>query len=334
MSRQLGNIEKHRRLYFFILPLLLLLSLILSISLGAVNIPYREIISVVLGKKEGINNTLIWDIRIPRTLVAGLVGIALSLSGATLQGIMRNSLASPNIIGVSSGAGLAAVIILILFPENMYLLTPVAFIGALSATLFIFILAWKGGLEPLRLILSGVAVAAFLSSGISALMIFFPDRVDGVINFMIGGLSTRGWSHFNILFPYVLIGSVLLLLFSEKLNLLMLGDETAGSLGISVERTRIIFIALASLLAASSVSVAGLLGFVGLIVPHAARLFVGSNYRYLFPASALLGAVVVIICDTFARIILQPVELPVGIIMAALGGPFFLYLLRGGKFND
>lgn len=328
------NIFTYRKIYFLILPVLLLISVIISISFGAVEVSFADIFDVLTGKSKGMDETLIWDIRIPRTLVAGLVGVALSLSGATLQGVMKNSLASPNIIGVSSGAGLAAVIILILFPDQMYLLTPVAFLGALGATLLIFGLAWKGGLEPLRLILSGVAVSAFLGAGISGLMIFFPDRVDGVINFMIGGLSTRSWAHFNILWPYVLTGLILLLFMAEKLNLLMLGDETARSLGLKVEQTRIIFIALASLLAASSVSVAGLLGFVGLIVPHAARLMVGSNYRYLYPASALLGGTIVILCDTIARKVLQPVELPVGIIMALLGGPFFLYLLRGGFKND
>ncbi|MFA8342794.1 MAG: FecCD family ABC transporter permease [Rhodothermaceae bacterium] len=330
----LKNINLHRKIYFIILPLLLIASVLISISAGAVDVSIKSIISVLTGNDNGLNHTLIWDIRIPRTLVAGCVGIALSLSGATLQGIMKNSLASPNIIGVSSGAGLAAVIILILFPDEMYLLTPVAFLGALFATLLIFAMAWRGGLEPLRLILSGVAVSAFLGAGISGLMIFFPDRVDGVINFMIGGLSTRSWSHFNILWPYVSAGLLILIIMAEKLNLLMLGDETARSLGLKVEQTRIIFIAVAALLAASSVSVAGLLGFVGLIVPHAARLMVGSNYKYLFPASALLGGTIVILCDTIARKVLEPVELPVGIIMALLGGPFFLYLLRGGLKND
>lgn len=275
-----------------------------------------------------MNHQIIWNVRLPRTLVAGLVGICLSLSGIILQGVMRNPLASPNIIGVSSGAGLTAFIIMIIFPQYYYLVPAGAFVGALLATLLIYALAWKNGIQPMRMILAGVAVSSFLGAGINALMMFFPDRLIGVVDFMIGGLSARTWPHFNMLWPYASLGILISLFMPNRLNILMLGDEVATGIGLNVERTRMLFIIVAALLAGSAVSVAGLLGFVGLIVPHTARLIIGSDYRYLFPATAILGATTIMLCDTLARLILDPIEIPVGIIMALLGGPFFLYLLR------
>ncbi|SCX80629.1 FecCD family ABC transporter permease [Alkaliphilus peptidifermentans] len=312
----------------FFLAFLCLGSLLFSISKGALDITVGEVYRAIFIERNTVNHQIIWNVRLPRTLVAGLVGICLSLSGAILQGVMRNPLAAPNIIGVSSGAGLMAYIIMILFPSYYYLVPIGAFVGALLATLLIYLLAWKDGIQPTRMILAGVAVSSFLSAWINSLMIFFPDRVVGVIGFMVGGLSTRTWPHFNVLWPYASLGIAITFLFSKKLNILTLGDEAANNLGIHVERTRLILIALASLLAGSAVSVVGLLGFVGLIVPHTARLLIGSDYRYLFPATAILGATTVIFCDTIARVILSPIEIPVGIIMSLLGAPFFLYLLR------
>ena len=160
------------------------------------------------------------------------------------------------------------------------------------------------------------------------MMVFYPDRVHSVLGFMIGGLSARSWTHFQTILPYAAVGFIWANLTAYRLNILLLGDDIASGLGIHLERTRLMFIALASLLAASAVSVAGLLGFVGLMVPHMTRLIIGSDYRFLLPASALFGAALLMICDTVARVIMEPVELPVGIIMSILGAPFFLYLLR------
>ncbi|KPU43386.1 putative siderophore transport system permease protein YfhA [Oxobacter pfennigii] len=312
------------------LIIILILSLFISTALGAYKITVGEVLRTIFVEREGLSRQIIWTIRFPRTLVAGLVGVCLSLSGVILQGIMRNPLASPSIIGVSSGAGITGIFILILFPEFIYLVPPVSFIGALSTTLLIYALAWKDGINPMRMVLAGVAVSAFLGAGINALLIFFPDRVQGVVDFMVGSLAAKTWKHFRMLWPYTFLGTALLMLLSKQLNTLLLGDEIAIGLGIHVERVRMIFIAISSLLAASAVSVVGLLGFVGLIVPHMARLLIGSDYRYLIPASALLGAITLIFCDTVARLVLSPMEIPVGIIMAMLGAPFFLYLLRGG----
>ncbi|WP_419074344.1 FecCD family ABC transporter permease, partial [Phascolarctobacterium succinatutens] len=283
---------------------------------------------ILLNPGNDPRSQIIWNIRMPRTIVGALVGINLSLSGAILQAIMRNPLADPHIIGISSGAGLAGVVIMILFPAMEYLITPVAFIGAMLAAVCIYILAWKNGIKPVRIILAGVAVSAFLGAGISGLMIFYSDRVHGALMWMVGGLAARSWPHVNIILPYAVIGLILALASAAYLNILQLGDEMARGLGVNVEVTRIILTAIAALLAASAVSVVGLLGFVGLVVPHAARLLIGSDYRFLLPASALLGIAIVTLSDTFARVIFAPIELPVGIIMAFLGAPFFLFLLR------
>ncbi len=319
---------KNKNLILTILIFLSIFSFFISIGNGAVKISFKEIVQAIFLERDTVNYQVIWNVRLPRTIVAGLVGICFSLSGAILQGIMRNSLASPGIIGVSSGGGFIALIILILFPEYYYLVPVGAFIGSLLATIFIYCLAWKDGILPTRLILAGVAMSSLLNAGINALMTFFPDRVAGVIGFMVGGLSATTWDQVYMLFPYAVIGIILVMFLPEKLNILMLGDEVATGLGLNVERTRFVFIILSSLLAGSAVSVVGLLGFVGLIIPHMARIFIGSDYNYLFPGCIFLGSSIVMLCDTFARVLFAPMEIPVGIIMSILGAPFFLYLLR------
>ncbi len=321
-----GSIRRISLLAVF--ALLACLGITLSIMKGSVEIMPGEIWQGLLGYGSGTHEQILRNIRLPRTIVAALVGINLSLSGAILQGVMKNPLADPHIIGISSGAGLAGIFMMLIFPEAGWAVTPVAFLGAMAAALLIYILAWKNGIRPIRIILAGVAVSAFLGAGISALMIFYSDRVHGALMWMIGGLSARSWSHVDIIWPYALLGIALAMLGARHLNILLLGDEIAKGLGLRVELTRIVMTALAALLAASAVSVVGLLGFVGLIVPHAARLMIGSDYRFLLPAAALLGAAVVTLSDTFARTVFAPTELPVGIIMAVLGAPFFLFLLR------
>lgn len=312
------------------LAVLCVLVFLVSLRLGSYPTSWSEIQSVLLSGGGGVGYQIIWHIRLPRTITAMLVGLCLALSGACLQGVMRNPLASPGIIGISAGAGLSGVALLILFPDAHHLLTPVAFLGAFGTSLLIYLMAWRQGLQPARLILSGVAVSSFLGAGISALMVFYPDRVHNVLAFMVGGLSARAWKDVGTILPYAIAGSVLLGVLAKRLNLLMLGDEMAVSLGVPLERTRLFLLLLASLTAAAAVSVAGLLGFVGLLVPHMARIMVGSDHRLLFPASALLGAALLAACDTVARVVMDPVEIPVGIIMALLGAPFFLYLLHTG----
>ena len=309
--------------------MLAVLAFIIGNLLGSMKISLMQILNIIIGnERDSVASLVILNIRLPRMIAAALVGTNLALSGAILQGVMGNPLADPGIIGISAGAGLIGITILILFPQFQALVPVGAFIGAMSAAIMIYILAWKGGIQPMRIILAGVAVAAFLGAGISALLVFFSDRVHGALTFMNGSLSARSWPEVRVILPYTVIGLTISLLMPQRLNILVLGDDTARSLGLNVEATRLGLTALAALLAASAVSVVGLLGFVGLIVPHSARLIIGNDYKFLFPGSAILGAAIVMFSDTFARIAFSPTEIPVGVVMAVLGAPFFLYLLR------
>jgi iron complex transport system permease protein len=328
MTLEAKNKQINKGLILTVFICFSVLSFLISLANGAVKISFKEIIDILFTEKFNENYQIIWNVRLPRTIVASLVGTCLALSGAILQGIMRNPLAGPNIIGVSSGAGLMTLIVLILFPSHYYLAPLGSFAGALMATLFIYFLAWKEGAAPTRLILAGVAVSSLLGAGNNIIMTFYPDKVSGVIGFMVGGLSAVNWKHVTMIWPYALLGIILVMIVPNRLNILMLGDEVATGLGLNVERTRFLFIIISSLLAGAAVSVAGLLGFVGLIVPHITRLFIGSDYRYLLSATIFTGSATVLLCDTLARVMFAPVEIPVGIIMAALGAPFFLYLLR------
>ena len=296
--------------------------------MGSMKIEGSVIYKAIFANDGSTPCMVIRNIRLPRLITAALVGVNLAISGAILQGVMGNPLADPGIIGISSGAGLVGIVILILFPQYQLLVPIGAFIGAMGAAILIYVLAWKGGIQPIRVILAGVAVSAFLGAGISALMVFYSDRVHGALTFMNGSLSTRSWPEVATILPYTILGILLAVALSEQLNILTLGDDTARGLGLNVEVARLGMTALAALLAASAVSVVGLLGFVGLIIPHSVRLVIGNNYKYLFPGSVFLGAFVVMVSDTFARTAFSPAEIPVGVVMAILGAPFFLYLLR------
>ena len=311
-------INKWRILMMIVFAILACSGIICSIISGAVAIPISELKNIFIDGVNSPHQQILYNIRLPRTIVAGLVGMNLAMAGAILQAVMKNPLADPHIIGISSGAGLTGILVIVLFPAMEYLITPIAFVGAMIAAICIYLLAWKNGIRPLRIILAGI----------SAILVLYSDRIHGALMWMVGGLSARSWPHVDIIWPYALIGFILAMLGSRHLNILQLGDDIAKALGVNVELTRIYLTAIGALLAASAVSVAGLLGFVGLIVPHTARLLVGSDYRYLIPSSALLGIAVVTYSDTFARVAFAPLELPVGIFMAILGAPFFLFLLR------
>lgn len=322
------NDKINKGLLLFAFVVIYILSFLISMANGAVKITFKEIIETLFINESTVNYQIIWNVRLPRTIVASLVGACFALSGAILQGIMRNPLAGPNTIGVSSGAGLFTLIVHIIFPDY-YNLAPIgSFLGAFLATMFIYALSWKDGASPMKLILAGVAVSSLLGAGNNIIMTFYPDKVSGVIGFMVGGLSAVNWKQVEMITPYAVFGIALVLFIPNKLNIIMLGDEVATGLGINVEKTRFFFIIISSLLAGAAVSVVGLLGFVGLIVPHTTRIFIGSDYRYLFPATIFTGSTIVLLCDTLARTLFSPIEIPVGIIMSALGAPFFLYLLR------
>ncbi len=315
---------------FFLIIAAAVAGFFLSLINGSVEISAAQVVTNFFGGGEldETRRQILENIRLPRTIVAVLVGVNLSLSGAILQAVMKNPLADPHIIGISSGAGLFGIFVMMIFDDAGILMTPAAFVGAMLAATLIYFLAWKDGIRPIRVILAGVAVSAFLGAGISALLIFAGDKVHGALMWMVGGLSARSWQHAEILLPYSLAGTFATFLSARHMNVLQLGDEVAKGLGLRVNLVRTILTAVAALLAASAVCVVGLLGFVGLIVPHTARLILGSDYRILLPGAALTGAAVVTISDTVARTLFAPTELPVGILMAMLGAPFFLYLLR------
>lgn len=312
-----------------ILAALLVASMFISLIFGSTSVSLSDIWHTLWASElTDSASQIIWNIRLPRNIVAALVGACLATSGAILQAVMKNPLADPQIVGVSSGAGLMGVIILILFPGYDYLVPMVAFLGAMGAALMVYALAWKNGIRPSRIILAGVAVSAFLGSGISALLVFFGDRVQGALLWMVGGLAARSWPQVEVLLPYAIVGLIFACMGAKRLTILSLGDETAKGLGLKVEQTRFMMTAVAALLAAGAVSIAGLIGFVGLVIPHILRLIIGNDYAYLLPGSALLGAFILVISDTVGRVVLSPIEIPVGIIMAFFGAPFFLYLLR------
>ena len=259
-------------------------------------------------------------------MAAILAGCALSLAGLVLQTVLNNALAGPSIIGVSSGAGLFTALITF-FPAYLTLIPLAAFAGALIATLLVYFIAKKTGASRMTIVLSGAAVSSFLGAFTDTILTIKPDTAISRIGFLIGGLS--GVTMDGIKLPGILIfiSFVLVFIFSYDLNVLSLGDETAKSLGLNVAKFRFIFIVLSSLLAGSAISFAGLLGFIGLIVPHAARFIIGYDNRLLVPVTALLGSSFALFCDILARTIFAPYEIPVGIIMSFLGGPFFIYLL-------
>lgn len=310
---------------------LLVLAVIWSVSYGAVQISWEELFSTFFGHTRNELEQIIYNIRIPRTITGGLVGMNLALAGAIMQGVLRNPLADPGILGVTAGAGLGALAIMILFPHLMGLVPLVAFGGAMVAMTMIYLLAWQNGkMEPIRLILAGVALAALFGGVMTALMVFHSDKVQGTVQWMAGGFQGRSWMHVRMVLPYTILGLIGVFWSSRSLNLLALGDEVATGLGMNVQRTRIFLMTLAGFLAASAVSAAGLLGFVGLMIPHIVRMLIGSDFEWLMPASAIIGATLVVGADTFARLVFAPMEVPVGVFMSFLGAPFFLYLLRKG----
>ena len=307
------------------LCLLLLLVLaglsLLALGLGSAWFSPREIVEG-LWQGDGTIRLVVLNLRLPRILIAVLTGCALSLSGALLQAVMRNPLADPGIIGVSAGAVTAAT-------TKLLLLVPLfAFGGALLACVIIYLLAWKRGVDPVRIILSGVAVNAVLGSYTSFLQLLNADNLSGVLGFLNGSLSGRGWDQVFLVAVYAGVGILLTLCCIKGANILQLGDEMASSLGVNVNAWRIGISAVAAFLAAATVAVAGMIGFVGLVVPHIARLLVGADYRALVPVSALLGSCTLLAADTMGRVLIPSMEIPVGLVMAMTGGPFFLYMLR------
>jgi iron complex transport system permease protein len=311
-----------------VLGAVLVLAMLTSMGLGAVPVPLRETLSA-LSAPDHPFHILLWQIRVPRVLAAALVGAALGVAGSLMQTVVRNPLADPGLLGVNAGAGLAVVSTLVLAPQLATLVPVVAFLGAAAAVTVLLVAAWGPGrrLSPLKIVLSGVAVQAILFSLLALVTFFFADRAPAFAAFSVGSLHGAGWSDLRLAAPPVALGLVLSLGAVRPLNLLLLDDSTATGVGLEVQRVRALASGVAALLAASAVSIAGLVGFVGLVVPNGVRLLTGPDHRTLLPLSAVGGAVLVVVADLAARLLVAPVELPVGALLALLGGPYFLYLL-------
>ena len=311
-----------------VLLILLAVLCLLSIAVGSAGYSIPEILDAVFREEKSPIKTIVVNLRLPRIILAILVGASLAAAGALLQSVMRNPLADPGTIGVSAGAGTAATTILLLFPNLTASVPLFAFGGAALACVLIYTMAWKEGVDPTRIILSGVAINSVLGAYNSLLQLMNSDSLEGVLAFMNGSLSGRSWYQVRLLAVYAAVGLALAFLCIKSANALQLGDEMAKSLGVKVNGSRVLLSGVAAFLAASTVSVAGMIGFVGLVVPHIARILVGSDYKAMLPTSVVLGAVVLLAADTVGRTIVPGIEIPVGIVMAVCGGPFFLYLLR------
>lgn len=311
-----------------VLLILLAVLCLLSIAVGSAGYSIPEILDAVFREEKSPIKTIVVNLRLPRIILAILIGASLAAAGALLQSVMRNPLADPGTIGVSAGAGTAATTILLLFPNLTASVPLFAFGGAALACVLIYTMAWKEGVDPTRIILSGVAINSVLGAYNSLLQLMNSDSLEGVLAFMNGSLSGRSWYQVRLLAVYAAVGLVLAFLCIKSANALQLGDEMAKSLGVKVNGSRVLLSGVAAFLAASTVSVAGMIGFVGLVVPHIARILVGSDYKAMLPTSVVLGAVVLLAADTVGRTIVPGMEIPVGIVMAVCGGPFFLYLLR------
>lgn len=300
-----------------------------GLAVGAVPVPLARIL-----EPAGPVATILWQVRLPRVVLGALTGMSLSLAGTAFQGLFRNPMADPAVVGVSAGASLGAVAALTLLgrPEGGRLLLSVpgaAFVGGLAAVGVVWRLSSSGGRTPvLGLLLAGVAVGSLAMALVSVLILHSPDRAGEIVFWLVGSLSAASWPRVAMAAPWAVAGSLVLLVHRRALNAFLFGEETAHHLGVEVERTKRWILAAGSGLTAAAVAFTGNIGFVGLVVPHVARLLVGPDHRLLLPAAGLLGAAVLVAADALARVVLAPTELPVGVVMSLAGAPFFLYLLR------
>lgn len=320
--------------------LLLFFSIAVAAALGAVSIPLettvrlivRGVFGLPVGSEERAQAAIVYLIRFPRVLAAALVGGALAASGVLMQGLFRNPLADAGIIGISSGGALGGVIVISLgLAATSSLALPCAtFAGALITAFIVYFLATRGGRTPVTtLLLVGIALNAVLGSLTSLILSLAPDYEISrqMIFWLMGGLHGRGWTHLQMILPFVAAGFLPALLFRRDLDVMLLGEETASSLGLRVERVKQILLVLSALMAGAAVAISGTIGFVGLVIPHLLRLIVGPGHRLLLPGAALGGAIFLVWCDLLARTVVQAQELPLGILTAFVGGPFFLHLL-------
>ena len=337
-------VSKHRAPWLWTGSALLFM-LVLSSAVGPVPIPLGTVVKLLAAKvpliEVSVNwptafETILFDIRLPHAVLMALTGMALGGSGAAYQGLFRNPLADPYIIGVASGAGLGAVLAMtVQFPSSLLGMAAVpvaAFVGALVTVTLVYTIARVGRTTPVTtLLLAGVAVGTFASALTSMLMLLSTDELHRAISWLLGGFSLGGWQPVLAALPYLFIGLGVLILLGRPLNVLQFGDEEALQLGLDVEKFKLVIVVASSLVAATAVSFSGTIAFVGLIVPHLVRILWGTDYRRLIPLAILGGGSVLLAADVIARTIMAPRDLPVGIVTSIVGAPFFLWLLRRAK---
>ena len=324
---------------------LLLAVMMVAISIGAVSVPLADVWRIVLGRLTGGERAgdpaleqIVWNFRTPRVVLAALVGAGLAVSGVVLQAVVANPLADPYVLGVSSGASLGAVLVITLTSGALGGLgvSSAAFVGAVAAVVLVFLLGQRGGrLAPTRLVLSGVAVGYLFLAATSYLQLrATPTELRTVMFWMLGSVSGAQWGQLPLVGTVVITSTVALALFGRRLNALLAGDESATALGVDVHRLRALLLVLSSLLTGTVIAVAGGIGFVGLMIPHLVRLASGADHRRLLPRAALVGAIYLVVVDLLSRTVNRPNELPLGILTALFGAPFFLWLLRRNKSLD
>lgn len=320
------------------LSIILVLVIVLSLTVGAVSVPlerFSSTIQEVLTNPQStwsFDTVILWRLRFPRVLLAAAVGAALATAGAVLQGLLRNGMADSYVLGVSSGASLGAALVMSFGLRMTFLglgsVASAAFLGATLTLILVMTIARRlAGNSTLGLLLVGIAMSSFLSAIVSMLVYFSRERIQPIVFWIMGGFAGRGWNHLMLVVPYLVVGYGLAYSMNKYLTAISLGDKTAHHLGINVERARLILLSSSALLTAAAVSVSGVIGFVGLMIPHVGRLLSPHSYKQLLPTSALIGAIFLTLADLLARTVVRPGELPVGIITALCGGPFFLYLL-------
>ncbi|HLY33034.1 MAG TPA: iron ABC transporter permease [Jatrophihabitantaceae bacterium] len=321
---------------------LLVGAMVLATAVGPVGIGVGNIVGTILShlplvhahtSAPAVDQAIVWDVRLPRVVLAALVGAMLAAGGTSYQGVLRNSLADPYLLGVAAGAGLGATVAIIAGADGSFVLPACAFVGAVVAVTLTYIVAAAGGGRGTgyAIILAGVAIAAMLTAVQTYLQQQHAEEIRQIYNWILGSFSVASWSDVRLVLPYLAVSCVVLLAHRRILDVLRVGGEEASALGVHPERTRLIIVAAATLGTAAAVSVSGLIGFVGIIVPHAVRLAASASYRVVLPVSMVSGAAFMVLADLVARTVQQPTEIPIGVVTAVVGAPFFLIVLRSRR---
>lgn len=306
-------------------------TILISLRIGSIDISFKELIDGMFLSKQSNNFLIIRDLRMPRVLSAVLIGGNLAVAGALLQTTMKNPLADPGIIGISSGASLGAIAVMVIFTNLIKYKIIIAFIGGIIAACLVYLIGEDKGFSPVRIILAGVCVNSILNALSSMVTVFNSAGVSSIQTWLLGSLVNVTWNDFKILALYTIVGIALCLLVIKSCDLMGLGDKTAQSLGLNVNRVRVMITFVAVFLTSISTGVGGVISFVGLVIPHICRFLIGSSHKFLIPFSYFMGGFLLLVADTVSRNIFRPYEIPVGLTMCLVGGPFFIYILRRSK---